>query len=72
MLETTAIEAGVTIRTGVKVAKILVENGRSQGVILQSGERVDANIVVSNADAKTTFHRFGGRAAVRCDVLSSG
>ena len=55
MLEKAAIEAGVTIRTGVKVAKILVENGRSQGVVLQSGEHVDANIVVSNADAKTTF-----------------
>ena len=55
MLETTAVEAGVTIRIGAKVAKILVENGRTQGVLLQSGERVDADIVVSNADAKTTF-----------------
>ena len=55
MLEKAAIEAGVAIRTGAKVAKILVENGRSQGVVLESGERVDANIVVSNADAKTTF-----------------
>ena len=55
MLETTAVEAGVTIRIGAKVAKVLVENGRTQGVLLQSGERVDADIVVSNADAKTTF-----------------
>ena len=55
MLERAAVDAGVAIRTGVKVAKIIVENGRSQGVILQSGERVEANIVVSNADAKTTF-----------------
>ncbi|HIG66430.1 MAG TPA: NAD(P)/FAD-dependent oxidoreductase [Porticoccaceae bacterium] len=55
ILETAAIEAGVAIRTGAKVAKILVENGRSQGVVLQSGERIDASIVVSNTDAKTTF-----------------
>ncbi|MBT4521050.1 MAG: NAD(P)/FAD-dependent oxidoreductase [Halieaceae bacterium] len=48
-------KAGVSIRTGTKVAQILVEEGRATGVQLESGERIDAGLVISNADAKTTF-----------------
>ena len=50
-----ATDAGVVIRTGTKVQQILVADGRATGVQLDSGERIDAAMVVSNADAKTTF-----------------
>jgi phytoene dehydrogenase-like protein len=48
-------KAGVSIRTGARVERILVADGVVTGVRLASGEELAANIVVSNADAKTTF-----------------
>jgi phytoene dehydrogenase-like protein len=50
-----ALDAGVVIRTGVPVERILVEDDRVTGVALISGEVVSAPCVVSNADPKTTF-----------------
>ncbi|MEO0981259.1 MAG: phytoene desaturase [Pseudomonadota bacterium] len=38
------------------VSEILVEDGRACGVRLVSGESIRADIVVSNADAATTYH----------------
>ncbi len=53
--EEAAAKAGVTIKTGAAVSKIVVENGKATGVVLEGGEEMNADIVVSNADAKTTF-----------------
>ncbi len=47
--------AGGTIRTGAGVDKVLVRNGRSAGVVLDTGEEVHARLVVSNLDVKRTF-----------------
>ena len=52
-----AVEAGVTIRTGVEVARVDVRNGRAAGVVLADGSHVSADAVVSNADPKRTFLR---------------
>jgi phytoene desaturase len=46
---------GGEIRCGAAVEDIVVEDGAAKGVRLSSGERVDAEIVVSNADSATTF-----------------
>jgi phytoene desaturase len=46
---------GARIRYDAQVAKILVEDGRACGVALATGERIDADIVVSNADAAWTY-----------------
>ena len=46
---------GGEIRCGQEVRTILIENGAAKGVELASGERVTANIVVSNADAAWTY-----------------
>lgn len=46
---------GAEIRTEARVARILVENDRAAGVELESGERIAAGTVVSNADPKLTF-----------------
>jgi phytoene dehydrogenase-like protein len=52
--------AGATIRTGAPVASIRVEGDRAVGVVLESGEIIDAGSVISNADPKTTFLRLLG------------
>jgi len=44
-----------TIRLGEEVKQILIEGGRARGVELQSGERLAADVVVSNADAAWTY-----------------
>jgi phytoene desaturase len=46
---------GTEIRYRAEVSQILIENGIAKGVELKSGERLDADIVVSNADAAFTY-----------------
>ena len=46
---------GAKIRYGVDVKQILIENHVAKGVELASGERIEADIVVSNADAAFTY-----------------
>jgi phytoene dehydrogenase-like protein len=55
-----ATAAGATIRTGAPVASILVEGDRAAGVVLESGESIGAQNVISSADPKTTFLRLLG------------
>ena len=50
-----AREHGATIRTGMPVKKIIIENGRAAGVETESGEKFSSWLVVSNADPKTTI-----------------
>ena len=47
--------AGVTIRTGEPVSRIIVSNGRVTGVETESGQRFESLTVVSNADPKRTM-----------------
>lgn len=47
---------GGRFRYGAEVAQIIVERGRATGVELKNGERVAADVVVSNADSAWT-HR---------------
>jgi phytoene desaturase len=44
------VDEGVAIRLGETVSRILIENGTAKGVLLESGEAIAADIVVSNAD----------------------
>ena len=46
---------GVPVCCGADVRRIVVEGGRARGVELASGQRLDADIVVSNADAAWTY-----------------
>ncbi len=50
-------DQGGQVQTGVEVDEILVRNGRACGVRLQDGAEIDADIVVSNADAGHTYTR---------------
>jgi phytoene dehydrogenase-like protein len=47
--------AGVTIRTNAPIAHILVRDGTTKGVVLQTGEEIESKIVASNLDPKITF-----------------
>ena len=46
---------GVQVRCQADVSRIVVEDGRATGVELASGERLAADIVVSNADTAWTY-----------------
>ena len=59
-LAAAAREAGVQIRTGAPVERILVDNDRACGVRLQSGETIRASTVISNVDPRQTFLRLLG------------
>jgi phytoene dehydrogenase-like protein len=59
-LATAARDAGVTVRTGKPVKRIVVENGRVTGVETEDGERFDSLTVVSNADPKRTIMELVG------------
>lgn len=56
---------GNSLRTQAEVAEILVENGTAIGVRLKNGEVIKAAIVVSNADAATTYDTLVPEAARR-------
>ena len=52
--------SGATFRYGAEVREVLTVNGRARGVVLASGERVEANAVIVNADiAALTGGLFG-------------
>jgi phytoene dehydrogenase-like protein len=54
-LAAVAAERGVEIRTDAEVDRVLVEDGRATGVVLEGGDEIRATRVVSNADPKHTF-----------------
>ena len=53
-----AREAGVEIRTLAGVARIEVKGGRATGVVLENGDQVMADVVLSSVDPNQTFLRF--------------
>ncbi len=54
-------EHGGELRINAGVSQVMVRNGRAAGVVLESGEELNANIVVSNLDAKRTFTKIMDR-----------
>jgi phytoene desaturase len=51
---------GGTLRCNAEVSEVLVEGGRARGVRLASGEVLESDIVVSNADAAWTYGKLLG------------
>src|SRR5882724_993381 len=47
--------AGAEIRTGAEVIEIHVQNGAATGVLLSTGEEIQAKAIISNADPKRTL-----------------
>jgi phytoene dehydrogenase-like protein len=54
-IASSARAAGATIRTNAPVTKVLARGGRATGVVLESGEEIEARAVASNLDPKITF-----------------
>jgi len=68
-LQAAAREAGAAIRTGAGVAQIAVTDGRATGVVLESGETIEARAVVSGLDPKRTLLGLVDPAHLTPDVL---
>ncbi|MEM7141335.1 MAG: NAD(P)/FAD-dependent oxidoreductase [Actinomycetota bacterium] len=66
-----AIEScGGEVRTLSPVERIVIENGRAVGVVLANGDRLDAPIVVSNADYRRTMRDMVGAEHLNPATLS--
>jgi phytoene dehydrogenase-like protein len=55
---------GGEIRLGATVREILLRRGRASGVLLDNGDEILADVVLSNADLKTTLLRLAPAGAV--------
>ncbi len=55
VLRDVAVEQGAEVRTGCRVARVLVRDGRAVGVETAAGERIDADCVIANCDAATLY-----------------
>jgi len=53
-----ARQAGATIRTNAEVSRIVVRSNAAAGVVLSTGEEIQARIVASSVDPRLTFLRF--------------
>src|SRR5258708_7349528 len=60
---------GAVIRINTPLSKILVHNGRAEGVRLENGEELRADTVFSNAEPKRTFLQFCAAADLDKDFL---
>lgn len=56
-LASAAQHAGASVRCEAAVERIRVERGRARGVVLEGGEELAADVVVSSADPAVTFGR---------------
>jgi phytoene dehydrogenase-like protein len=56
-IERSARELGAEIRTNARVERVLVRNGRAEGVVLDGGEELTAPIVVTACHPQITFLR---------------
>ncbi|MBL8581114.1 MAG: NAD(P)/FAD-dependent oxidoreductase [Rhizobiaceae bacterium] len=60
---------GMETRLGAEVTRILVKDGKAQGVALANGDEIRANLVVSNASARHTFLNLVEDGALPGDFL---
>ncbi len=51
------VEAGAEIQLDAPVREVIVKAGKATGIVLQSGRRIDADIVVSNLNPRLLFQR---------------
>ncbi len=63
-LQRASRQYGVEVRTEAEVARIRLEDGAVTGVELKSGEAIDARVVASSVDPRTTFLKLIERATL--------
>ena len=62
---------GAEIRTSAPVAQVRIENGRARGVVLEGGEEINADVVISGADPRRTFLGLVGEKHLPEDFAAS-
>jgi phytoene dehydrogenase-like protein len=62
---------GTEIRTLAPVASVLIENERAVGAILESGEEIRADLVISGADPRRTFLGLVGERHLPADFVEA-
>jgi phytoene dehydrogenase-like protein len=62
---------GAEIRTAAPVARVLIENDRAIGVVLENGEEARAKLVVSGADPRRTFLDLVGEKYLPSEFVES-
>ncbi len=61
---------GVQIRTGARVARILLDAGHASGVVLESGAEIRARVVVTSLHPRTAFLEHLSEADLPADFVS--
>ncbi|HSF15304.1 MAG TPA: NAD(P)/FAD-dependent oxidoreductase [Vicinamibacteria bacterium] len=69
-LASAARSLGAEIRTEAGVAKIVSKNGRATGVVLESGEEIEASQIASSLDPKRTFLKLIDESALPSDFVA--
>ncbi|HET6475271.1 MAG TPA: NAD(P)/FAD-dependent oxidoreductase [Thermoleophilia bacterium] len=67
-------EAGAEVRTGAPVERVTIAGDAATGVLLEDGEEIQAPLVISNADPKTTMFRLVGEPHLQpgfCSALKT-
>ena len=64
-----ALELGVEIRTKAGISKILVKNGKANGVVLANGDEIYADVISSSVDPRLTFTKFLEPSELPSDFL---
>jgi phytoene dehydrogenase-like protein len=62
---------GAEIRTEAAVARILTRGGQATGVVLENGDEIHADVVVSSVDPRLTFERFLAPEELPDDFLAA-
>jgi phytoene dehydrogenase-like protein len=62
---------GATVRTNAAVERILVRGGRVAGVVLEGGDEIQADVVVTTTHPKITFLQHIERSALPADFVEA-
>ncbi|MFQ5527244.1 MAG: phytoene desaturase family protein [Thermoanaerobaculia bacterium] len=60
---------GAEIRTEAGVERVILDNGRATGVVLENGDEIRAKTVISSCDPRRTFFGFVGRDRLGGDFV---
>jgi phytoene dehydrogenase-like protein len=69
-IERAARSHGAEIRTGARVAQVIVEGDRAAGVVLDNGDEIRARVVVTSLHPQTAFLAHVGRENLPDDFVS--
>lgn len=64
-----AMSYGAEIRTEAPVQQVIIKNGKATGVVLENGDELYANTIVSNLDPNRTYLKMIGAENLDPDVL---